>query len=66
MDVNPLFLAIMNQHVAMHHGGWMVSDQETLILYWVSIPYLTMVVRLIAFIMLLHAKNIPQINSYFR
>jgi hypothetical protein len=64
MDVDPLLWAIMNQHVAMHHGGWMVSDQETLILYWVSIPYLTTVVRLIAFIMLLLANNIPQISCY--
>ncbi len=52
----------MNQHIAMHHEGWMVNDQETL--YWVSIPYLTRVVRLIAFIMLLLANNIPQISCY--
>jgi hypothetical protein len=64
MDVNPLLWVIMNQHVAMHCGGWMISDQETLIFYWVSISYLTTVVRLISFILLLPMNNIPQISCY--
>jgi hypothetical protein len=43
------FVATVNQHPPVHHQGWMICEQET-VLCWVPVPYLTMVVSSVGFI----------------
>ncbi len=51
-------IQFVNQHPPVHHEGWMISGQET-VFCWVPVPYLTLVVSLVAFIFYLTTNN-PQ------